>query len=60
MRALEQNIGQKIQTLQKAVAKRFEKIQEGIEFYEQGQKVQRQNLASSVHTKIQEFKLPIQ
>ena len=45
MRALEQNTGQEIQTLQKAVVKRFEKIEEFIEFDDQGQKVQRQNLA---------------
>ena len=46
MRALEQNIDLKIQTLQKAVTKRFEKIKEFIEFDYQVQKVQRQNVAS--------------
>ena len=49
MRTLEQNTGQEIQTLQKAVVNRLEKIEEFIKFDDQGQKVQRQNLASSVH-----------
>ena len=51
VRALEQNTGQEIQTLQKAVVKRFEKIEEFIEIDEQGQKVQGQDLASSVHAR---------
>ena len=50
MRTLEQNTGQEIQTLQKAVVKRFEKIEEFVKIDEQGQKIQRQNLASSVRT----------
>ena len=54
MRALEQNTGQEIQTLQKAVVKRFEKIEEFIKFDDQGQKVQRKNLASSVCKNLQD------
>ena len=46
MRALEKNNELKIQTLQKAVINRFDKIEEFIEFDDQGQKVQRQNGAS--------------
>ena len=46
-------IQQKIQTLQKAVAKILENIEEFIKFDDQGQKVQGQNLASSVCTKFQ-------
>ncbi|XP_049979759.1 uncharacterized protein [Alexandromys fortis] len=42
VRALEQKTRQEIQTLQKAVVKRFEKIEEFIKFDDQGQKVQRQ------------------
>ena len=42
MRALEQNTGQEIQTLQKAVVKRFKKIGEFMKFDDHGQKVQRQ------------------
>ena len=38
MRALEENTGQEIQTLQKAVIKRFEKIKQFVEFDDQGQK----------------------
>ena len=49
MRALEQNTGQEIQTLQKAIVNRFEKIEEIINFDDQEQKVRRQNLTSSVH-----------
>ena len=41
MRALEQNTGQEIQTLQKAVVNRFEKNEEIIEFDDQKQKVKR-------------------
>ena len=51
MRTLEQNTGQEIQTFKKAVVKRFEKIEEFIEIDEQGQKVQGQDLASSVHAR---------
>ena len=40
VRTLEQNTGQGIQTLQKPVVKRLEKIEEFIEVDEQGQKVQ--------------------
>ena len=54
MMALDQNTGQKIQTIQKAVVKRFEKIEELIKFDDQGQNLQRQNLSSSVHTKLQD------
>ena len=39
MRALEQNTGQEVQTLQKAVVNRFEKIDRIIIFDEQEQKV---------------------
>ena len=48
VRTLEQNTGQEIQTLKKAVVKRIEKIEEFIEIDEQRQKVQGQDLASSV------------
>ena len=41
MRVLEQNTEQEIQTLQKAVVKRFEKIDEFIETDEQEQKIQK-------------------
>ena len=36
------------------MVKRFEKIEKFIEFDDQGQKVQNQNVASSVHTKLQD------
>ena len=42
-------LDQEIQTLPKAVVKRFEKIEELIRFDNQGQKVQRQNEASSLY-----------
>ena len=45
MRALEQNTGQEIQTLQKSVVRRFVKSDEIIRTDEQGEKVQGQNLA---------------
>lgn len=48
MRALEQNTGQEIQTLQKAVVNRFEKSEEIIKFDDQEQKVKRQNLTSLI------------
>ena len=51
LRKLEQNTGQEIQTFKKAIVKRFEKIEEFIEIDEQGQKVQGQDLASSVHAR---------
>ena len=51
---LEQNTGQEIQTFKKAIVRRFEKIEQFIEIHEQGQKVQGQNLASSVRTKLQD------
>ena len=54
VRTLEQNTGQEIQTLQKTVVKRFEKIEEFIEIDEQQQKVQGQDLASSVHARSQD------
>ena len=54
MKALEQNTGQEIQTLQKAVVNRFKKSEKFIKFDDQGQKVQRQNLASSVHKNLQD------
>ena len=50
--ALEQNTGQETQMLQNTVVKRFEKIKEFIKFDDQRQKVQRQNLDSSVCTKL--------
>ena len=43
---------QEIQTLPKAVVKIFEKIEELNKFDNQGQKVQRQKVASSLCTKI--------
>ena len=52
MRTLEQNTGEEIQTLQKTVVNRFKKSEKFIKFDDQGQKVQRQNLASSVCTKL--------
>ena len=48
MRTLKQNTGQEIQTFKKAVVKNIEKIEEFIEIDDQGQKVQGQDLASSV------------
>ena len=51
MRALELNNGQEIRTLQKAVENRLERLEELIKFDGQGQRVQRQNLDSSVHKK---------
>ena len=41
MRTLEQNTGQEIQTLQKAVVKQIEKIDEFVETDEQEQKIQK-------------------
>ena len=38
MRALEENTEQEIQTLQKAMVKRFEKIEKFVKFNDQGQK----------------------
>ena len=52
MRVLEQKTGQEIQTLQRVMLKRFKNIEKFIEFDDQGQKVQRQNVASSVCTKL--------
>ncbi|XP_041911227.1 uncharacterized protein LOC121677222 [Arvicola amphibius] len=49
VRSLEQKTGQEIQTLRKSVEKRLEKIEEFIKTDEQGQNVQGQDLASSVH-----------
>ena len=54
MRALQQNTGQEIQTLQKAVVSRCEKIDKQIEFDDQRQKVQRQNLTLSVCKNLQD------
>ena len=54
MRALEQNTGQEIQTLQKAVGNRLEKVEEIIEFDDQEQKVKRQNLTSSVRKNLRD------
>ena len=51
LHTLEQNTGQEIQTLKKAGVKRFEKIEEFIEVDEQRQKVQGQDLGSSVHAR---------
>ena len=51
VRALEQNTRQEIQTLQKAIVKRIGKNEEFIEIGEQGQKVQGQDLASSVYAR---------
>lgn len=48
MRTLEQNTGQEIQNLQKAVVNRFKKIEEIIDFDDQEQKVRRKNLTLSV------------
>ena len=45
MRTLEWNTKQEIQTLLKAVVKRFEKIEEIIETDDQGQKVKGQEIA---------------
>ena len=49
MRALEQNTGQEVHTLQKAVVNRFKKIEGIIDFDDQEQKVKRQksNLVSA-------------
>ena len=44
VRALEQNTGQEVQNLQKALVNRFKKIEEIILFDDQEQKVKRQNL----------------
>ena len=52
MRALEQNTGQEIQTLQKAMVKIFEKIEEIIKTDDQGEKVQGQDLASPVCARV--------
>ena len=54
MRALEQNTGQEIQTLQKIMVNRFEKIEEIIKFDDQEQKVGRQNLTLSVRKTLQD------
>ena len=54
MRALKQNTGQEIQTLQKAMIKRFINIEKFIKFVDQGQKVQGQ---TSVRTKLR-YSLP--
>ena len=54
MRALEQNTGQEIQTLQKIMVNRFEKIEEIIDFDDQEQKVRRQNLSLSVCKTLQD------
>ena len=51
MRALEQNTGQEIQTLQKVELLRFEKIKGFIEIDEQKQKVKNQDLGSSENDK---------
>ena len=51
VRALEDNMAQDIQTLQKAVVKRHETIEKCIEIDEHRQKVQEQDLVSSVHTR---------
>ena len=48
VRTLEQNTGEEIQTFKKAAVKKFEKIEKFLEIDDQGQKVQRQDLASSV------------
>ena len=52
MRAVEQNTGKKIQMLQKVVINRFEKIEEINKFYDEEQKVKRQNLTLSVCKKL--------
>ena len=54
MRALQQKTEQEIQTLQKEMLNRFEKIEEIIEFDDQEQKVQRQNLTSLMHKNLQD------
>ena len=53
MRALEQNTGQEIQTLQKAVVNRFEKTEEIIKFDDQEQRVKMPNLTLSVCKNLQ-------
>ena len=49
---LKQNTGQGIQTPQKGVVKISKNIEEFIKINAQGQKLQRQDLASSVHAKL--------
>ena len=47
-------MGQEISTLQKAVVKRFEIIEEIIRTEEQGEKVQVQNFALAVYDRVQD------
>ena len=54
VKALEYNTGQEIQALQKAMVNIFKKLEESIDSDEQEQKVERQNLTSSVSKTLQD------